>query len=154
MRPIFYANPGNVNLTYTTSLSQDASYATFNYLYVPNTAVGHIHLQGSGSNTVINTAPDHGGVSQFLAVGYRQRPNDATNITQIQPVAKGATQLTLVNSSNTFSLSAGQDIFLYSGSFTNTACPQSNSLPGTPGECHFSELNTIASTSGSTITLT
>ena len=149
-RPIFDANAGDINEIYSTSLSADPYYAAFQYLDVPNSAVGHVHIQGNGSSTTINTAPDHGGVSELMAVGLRRRPNDLTGIIQISPVAKGDTSVIITNASDAASLHAGQDIFLYSGSFTGSPCPTTNN---TPGECHFSELNTISSISGSTVSL-
>jgi hypothetical protein len=134
---------------YTTDLSLDPWWARYSYLYIPNGSVGNINLQGAGSATMLVTAPDHGGTTCLLQVGLENRSGTAP-IFPMQEVSAGATQITLGSEGAASNFSPGDDIFIYSGSFRQT--PEVDT-GGVPGMHHFSELNTVASVDGDTITL-
>ena len=143
--------------TFTTSLAGAPLNLTFSYLQIPNGATGHVHLQGVSGQTLIVGAPDHAGWARFLDVGSFGRPAyggapayAANSLIKIDQLAKGSTQVTLANPSTAPALKAGDDVWLYYGSFQGS-CQDSNGTAG--GQCHFSELNTIASVNGATVTL-
>ena len=147
-RPSFLVRGTLLNPMFSTDLSLDYGFEGFNYIDIPSNSAGKIHIQGLGANTVVVTPPDYGGGVAFLEVGFETRPNELPGVIKMEDVAKGATSLVLTG--DTGGLSAGDDIWLYSGSFGQTPCLDTN---GTSGECHFSELNTVASISGNTVTL-
>ncbi len=147
-RPSFAAVSTLADPPYTTDLAADPFYSVYSYLQIPNSATGNISIQGMGSGTAIATPPDHGDMAMLIAAGYRQRPDDQTGVLKMQNVAKGATTVTLTSAPT--GISAGSDIWLYSGSFTGSPCQDLN---GTANECHFSELNTVTAVNGNTLTL-
>ncbi len=135
---------------YTTSLALEPWYANYPYLYIPNGATGNINLQGQGIDTQIVTPPDHGAMSQLIAVGAFGRPDyTTTGLFTIDEVSKGATQVVVTGSVDGSTLHAGDDIWIYSGSF-QAPC-QGNQ--GMTGDCHYSELNTISAIQDGVITL-
>ncbi len=147
-RPVFEVNGTTNYPSYSNALTSDPVWAAYHYLEIPNGSNGKVHLQGTGTGTVLSTPPDHGGASSLVAVGFFQRPNDTVGgVIPISQVTKGQTQVTLAGSA---SLSPGDDVWLYSGSFTGSPCQTTG---GTAGECHFSELNTVAAVSGGKVTL-
>jgi hypothetical protein len=133
----------------STALTSDPFWADYHYLAIPNGSSGRIHLRGAGAGTIVSTAPDHGGAASLLAAGYFQRPDDTVGgVLPINQVTKGQTQVVLGGSAS--ALSPGDDVWLYSGSFTGNPCQATS---GTAGECHFSELNTVAAVNGGKVTL-
>lgn len=156
LRPSFISSSNYP--TFSTDITKEQPSAQFSNLQLPNGSSGNVAIQGVGNSSFITTAPDSGGRSHFLDIGafgrpaYMGAPAYPGSVIKIQPVAKGSTTLTLVSSTNNPSLTAGDDVWLYSGSFgSNVACTDSNGTPG--GQCHFSELNTIASIQGTAVTL-
>lgn len=144
--------------TFSTDITTELYSAQFSSLQLPNGSSGNVTIQGQGNSSFIAAAPDSGGRSHFLDIGAFGRPASMGApaypgaVIKIQPVAKASTSLTLVSSTPNPSLAAGDDIWLYSGSFgIDVACTDVNGTPG--GECHFSELNTIASVQGTAVTL-
>ncbi|RRA49713.1 hypothetical protein [Acidipila sp. EB88] len=147
-RPSFPLN-GTVDYpTYTTSLASTYWFTPYSYLQIPNSIAGRVHIQGNGTATTLVTTPDLSTAASLFAMGSYQRPTISSGVLKMNEVQKGATQLTL--SGGTGSLKAGDDIWLYTGSFNGTPCPDVN---GTAGQCHYSELNTVAALSGNTVTL-
>ena len=147
-RPSFVIGSTLTDPMFSTSLSVDLWYEGFSYIDIPSNSSGRIHLQGAGASTTLVTPPDYGGGASLLEVGFHTRPNDLTGVIKMEEVAKDAT--TLVLSGNSGGLSAGNDIWLYSGSFGGSPCLDTK---GTAGECHFSELNTVKSVSGNQVAL-
>jgi hypothetical protein len=148
-RPSFQGTTTMANPPYTTALAADPYYSTYSYLQIPNTSTGNISIQGMGNTgTAITTAPDHGDMAMLIAAGFRPRPDDLVGVLKMQNVAKGATTVSLASAPT--GISAGTDIWLYSGSFTGSTCQDLN---GTANECHFSELNTVTAVSGNTLIL-
>ena len=148
-RPSFQGVSTLSDPPYTTILSADPWYSSFSYLQIPNTSAGNISIEGMGNTgTAITTAPDHGDMAMLIAAGFRPRPDDLVGVLKMQNVAKGATTVTLTSAPT--GISAGTDVWLYSGSFTGSTCQDLN---GTANECHFSELNTVTAVSGNTLTL-
>ena len=139
---------------FTTNLAYAPWWAGATYLILPNGSHGNLNLQGVGANTVIVTPPGMGAYSPLINLGGYQRPNDPSNpvtrLIQITPTLKGATSVSLRNSSDASTLHVGDDIWLYTGSFGQAYCPDSGSLPG---PCHYSELNTVTGINGATIML-
>ncbi len=134
--------------TYSTSLAAEYSFDHYGSLYLPSRSHGKLNVQGTGAQTVIDTPPDHGAASSLFLIGPSNRPNYLPGVLAMQDVAAGATSLTLTGGSGT--LSAGDDIYLYSGTFQGSPCLNAGS---TASGCHFSELNTVASVSGNIVNL-
>ena len=148
-RPVFVDGGANYP-SYSNALKSDPFWADYHYLAIPNGSSGRIHLQGAGAGTIVSTAPDHGGAASLLAAGYFQRPDDRVGgVLPISQVTKGQTQV-VVEGGSASTLNPGDDVWLYSGSFTGNPCQAAS---GTSGECHFSELNTVAAVSGGKVTL-
>lgn len=122
-------------------------------LYIPNGSKGHITIDGSGASTVLQTSPGSGRAGALLSVGnYSSPAYPPFKSVSIEPLDKGATTVTLVNDSDSSKFRPGDDVWLYTGSFGNSAtCPDINGTAG--GNCHFSELNTIQSISGNAVEL-
>jgi hypothetical protein len=144
-RPIFHTSPG----VYTTSPTAYGWWDIVSYLYIPDYALGHINIQGSGDSTVINTAPDHDASMYLLAAGR------IVGLPPDQPVSfadapKGALSLTLTSSTNANLLSIGSEIQIYGGEYSGTPCMATT---GDPGTCHYSELNVVSGISGKVISL-
>ncbi len=149
-RPTFVTVGTLAYPVYTPSIAGVYWYEPYSYLSIPNGATGKIHIQGNGANTTLVTPPDHGTVAQLMFAGYFKRPNATTNVLKMNEVVKGATQVTLTTSPAAAGLTVGSDIFLYTGTFNGQPCADTN---GTAGECHFSELNTVAAVNGNVLTL-
>ncbi|WP_124849114.1 hypothetical protein [Acidipila sp. EB88] len=152
-QPQFIADGSSQYPTFSTSIYGEPITSPYRYLYIPNGSPGNITLQGAGNSTVLITPPDRGSAAHLLGLGEFARPTTTANVMKMAPVAKGATQIVLNSASAAASLHAGQDIYLYSGSYSTTgvACVDLNGTAG--GDCHFSELNTIAAVNGTTVTL-
>ena len=134
---------------YSTSLLSEYYYNAYGSLYLPSHSHGKLNVQGTGSQTVIVTPPDDGATSSLFFLGTSNRPDYVAGVLKMQDVAAGATSLTLTGGAGT--LSAGDDIYLYSGSFGQSPCLDGTDTSSTG--CHFSELNTVASVSGDTVNL-
>ena len=157
-RPTFQYYPaGATEPHYTTNIKLKESWGGYVNLNMPYGSVGNIYIEGAGPGTVIQTQKDFGGNGVLLGVGSEgSGPAYAPNVAiPIQEVDKGATTVTLASSDGQNTLHPGDDIWLYSGSssgsITSPPCANSKSTAG--GNCHFTELNTIKSINGSTITL-
>lgn len=125
------------------------SFAAGALLYITDGSTGRITIEGTGSSTVVQTPP--GGEGSLLTVGsYSSPAYSPFKPISIEPLDKGSTTVTLINTSDAETLHPGDDVWLYTGSFGGT-CPDTNGTAG--GNCHFSELNTILSVSGNTVTL-
>lgn len=121
-------------------------------LYIPNGSTGHITIEGSGSSTVLQTPSSR--ISSLLVVGnYSSPAYYPFKPMSIEPLEKGATVASLVNASDAGTLHSGDDVWLFTGFFgpSDGSCLDTNGTAG--GNCHFSELNTIQSVSGTTVTL-
>lgn len=155
-QPLFVqASSLPVYFTFSRDYGAERNDGQFSYLAIGNNASGAIHLEGAGVNTVLVTPPDEGILARLIAVGSYGRLNDFPGpaLLPIYDVQKGSTQLILAGNSGSNALKAGNDIYLYSGSFgAPTPCTSEN---GIAGGCHFSELNTVVSVAsdGNTITL-
>ncbi|RRA49031.1 hypothetical protein [Acidipila sp. EB88] len=152
-RPSFIADAASLYPAFTTNLQFDPWYAAFHYLQIPNGSAGNIQLVGVGPATVLLSAPDHGSVSHVLALGEYRRPSQVLNVMKMAPVAKGATQVVLNNASDAATLAPGNDVYLYSGSYSTNGQPCVDSGTNAGGDCHYSELNTVTAVSGTTLTL-
>ena len=136
---------------YTIDLALDPWWGGFSYLYIPNGSVGNIDFEGAGRSTVLVTAADHGGTAGMLIVGNEQREGAVgTPMLTMEEVAKGSKQITLTSAAEASTLSPGDDIFIYSGSFEQTPDIDHDTHPDLN---HFTELNTVASMSGNIVTL-
>ncbi len=140
--------------TFSRDYSLDPSDGQWFYLAVPNGTTGGIHIEGAGASTILVLPPDEGYLARLIAVGAYGRPNDgASNILPIYNVDKGSNQLILSGNSGSNALKAGDDIYIFAGSFgAPTACA---TIGQVAGGCHFSELNTVVSVAsdGNTTTL-
>jgi len=123
----------------------------FAYLYLPDSSLGHINLQGVGTQTVLRTPPDRGGSAVLWDFGQPVPPWVPDAPIAIDEVPKGSTIVQLADSTSP-SPQAGDDIELFSGSFgyEPISCQATN---GEPGHCHFGELNTVVARDGDTLTL-
>lgn len=151
-RPMFwYWTPASGPYPVMTT-DRDLKVASQGYteLYIPDSSTGHITIEGSGTSTVLQTPPGSRR-SALLSIGYYSRPAYSPfKPMSIEPLAKGDATVTLANAADSTALHPGDDVWLYTGSFGGN-CPNRNGTAG--GQCHFSELNTIQSLSGSTLTL-
>lgn len=134
---------------YTTNLSWDPWWARYSYLYVPNGSTGNLNFLGAGRTTTIVTPPDHGGLASLLSVGAQAR-GGVYPVLSYQEIAAGATQVTLTSAAAASSLSPGDDIMLFSGTFRQA--PDVDPASG-PDVNHFSEINTVASVSDNIVQL-
>jgi hypothetical protein len=150
-RPTFFYWPSHQSPYTTPTLDYrlKPSFAGGALLYIADGSTGHITIDGAGTSTVLQTPP--GGDGGLLTVGNYSSPAYSPFIAMsMEPLDKGSTSVTLVNTSDADALHPGDDVWLYTGSFGGT-CPDTNGTAG--GNCHFSELNTILSVSGNTVTL-
>ena len=140
---------------FSRDYSTNPSNGQYFFLGIPNGAIGQIHFEGVGAGTVLVQPPDQGVLARLIAVGAYNRPNNVpSTILPIASLDKGSTQLIVSGNQGSNALKAGDDIFLFSGSFgAPTAC---TTIGQVAQGCHFSELNTVASVSGdgSAVTLT
>ncbi len=143
-RPAFASN--STSPVFSPAIGTEVWSNPYTYLSVSNSATGNLHFQGTAKTQLV-TPPDHGGAASLIALGYQGRPDyQSKGLFKIAEVAKGATQVSITGSpSGEAPLQAGDDIWLYSGSFSGQPCSPTN---GTSGDCHFSELNTVAATDG------
>lgn len=138
-------------------------------LHLPITNRSNVTLQGStqsGARTVIKTGPG-AAFGSFLHMSTPQMEQQggpayvANSDFRIAPADKGQTTIQLADPSQAGRLHANDDVWLYSGNYDPTPLTDPNYRPcvaGTnpyAGNCHFSELNTIASvdTSSGIVTL-
>ena len=159
-RPSFKVNNSSYPTypTYSTDISGVPYSEVYSYLQLPNGSSGNVTIQGVGNSTFILANPDSGGRSHFIDIGsfgrpsYMGLPAYPGNVIKMQPVAKGATVVSLLSVPTNPTLKAGDDVWLYSGSYSSgQTCNDYNGTPG--GDCHFSELNSVASIQGTTVTL-
>ncbi len=140
--------------SFSRDYSTDPANGQYFYLSIPNGSKGKIHLEGAGAGTILAMPPDQGFLARLIAVGANGRPAYPPYTTLgIYNVDKGSTQMILSGNSGSNALAAGDDIYLYSGSFgAPSAC---NTKSNYAGGCHFSELNSVASVAsdGNTTTL-
>ena len=138
---------------YTTNISKVTNYNGFSFLHikVPAGRKGNVHLAGLGSSTILQTPPDQAGWANLFDIGNFARADGIVGgVIGINPVEKGSTQVSLASGSASTSLRGGDDVLLFSGSFGspngNFPCPLQQTGGGvSAGDCHYTELNTIAS---------
>jgi hypothetical protein len=124
----------------------------------------HIHLIGQTdgpTRTVIDTGPDMGFAAllhirppvldRYGGPGYLPH-----STIPIQPAEAGRFQIQLARPQDAHALQAGDDIWLFSGSYHPLPSGHADHLPcgltpqGAANGCHFSELNTIAAVNAAT----
>jgi hypothetical protein len=141
-------------VAYTRNIALAAWWCTYVNLYIPYGDSGHVYLSGQGpGQTTVNSGPG----AVFFAAGMataRPVPTTATAI-HIQPASQGQQTIIVENSAQAATLTAGQDVFIYTGFYGTSmgiggGCTDSG-VGGT--QCHFDELNTIVSVSGNSVTL-
>lgn len=151
---IYVQNNSVAYPNYTTNYALSPYWAGYWYLYIPNGSAGNIYLEGSGASTLINTPPASGAVAAVLGLGNFGRPSFAPYTShRMLPIDKGSTTVELATPTDVGTIAAGDDVWLYSGSYSYTpgGCTDNSGTAG--GMCHFSELNTVTAVNGSTLTL-
>lgn len=121
------------------------------YLYIPDSSSGHISIQGTGDDTILNTPPDHND-SMFLLDAGQPTTAPPDHPVGIEEVAKGSITIQLTGDADQlYTPQVGDDIQLFSGNFADSDTCQATT--GEPATCHFSELNTVLARDGNTLTL-
>lgn len=139
---------------YTTSYAMAPWWDGYSLLYIQNGSTGHIAIEGRGTSTVIVTPPGHAYTGALIAIGGFGRPSTAPYTTlPMLEVAKGAQTVTLQADAAASGLIVGDDIWLFSGSYSSTSTPCIATDGTAGGMCHYSELNTIKAIDGNTISL-
>ena len=134
---------------YTSDLYHSYYFTGDSSLHIPDSATGYIALEGQGSDTIINTQPDHRSSIFFLDFG-RWDINVPRSPAAIQDADKGATTIVLASAADAGRFNPGMHVQLFTGSYGSSACFD---VTGDPATCHFSELNTVLAINGSTLTM-
>ncbi len=168
-RPLFFDKASSPSYSdFTTDLASETyNFVGFAFLEVPNGSTGNVELAGLAGptlSTILQTPPDQAGDGSVFFLGQYASPAEpGYPVLNIAPVTKGSTTVQVVGPSNA-NLQAGDDVLLFSGAFAPNvieASPSHRSLPPPPckevvttsgdlsvvsaGDCHYTELNTIAS---------
>ena len=114
-------------------------------MYPPKLYVGgagNITFAGAGPATRLINLPDASTFSAMVSFGTEhRRPWDLPYVA-IRPITRGSTRVELAAPASSAAFHAGDDVWLFSGSFMLTPCLSTHGTPG--GNCHFSELNSIS----------
>ncbi len=108
-------------------------------IYVQGT--GNIVFEGAGPQTKLLNLPDASTFSSLVSFGSERRRPWELPYSAIRPVRRATTEVVLAAASGSSRFHAGDDVWLFSGSFQHSPCPPAHGTPG--GNCHYSELNTI-----------
>lgn len=154
-RPSFGKYPGDSTwyTGSTRSYSNAQSWSGWGYLSSGEGVPGNIIITGQGDSTIINTVPDSGGLSALLSVNSMTRPAYVPGAMTIDPVSAGSTKVVLRSPLPPKGIRPGTDIWLYSGCYNSRPCKCVNKDGTAGGQCHYSELNTVASIDGNVLTL-
>jgi hypothetical protein len=135
----------------TTVYSQAYVSSRWVFLVLPKGSSGNVFFQGDDASTILVTPPTYDNCASVFGLGIIDSPAWPPSIsTSIEEVGQRSTTVTLANDPGPGTLSPGTDIWLYSGAF-NPPCVDQNGSPY--GNCHYSELNTIAAVNGRQLTL-